>query len=183
MIHHRVGIDNGHRGHPVKIKTFCHHLRTYQNVSFPLREISDYILVTILVTGRVEIHTQRPGSVERLSNLVGHALSPVAVGLYRRLMTCRTLHRLGIHSSAVMTHEPVDPFVICQRDVAMFALRCVATHLAHGHRSITPAVEKHYGLFAVIHSLMHQIDCLLRQCPAHRLAFARQGGVYYPDLR
>ena len=173
IIEHRVGIENTHNAHLVKIQSLGNHLRTDKQIGLSRRKILYQAFIGIAGAGRIKIHTGNTRLREDFSQLIFHLLCSDTTPRQFGTSTVRTFRRNRIRVATIMAGKQIDILMQCERYITVFAFRNPSTDLTLNHRRKTAPILKENSLFATLQGLSYGSQELWRICPLHDLAMAQ----------
>ena len=141
--------QNADQRHIRKIMSFDDHLRSDENLGFPIGKRTQNLLVTVLALCGVGVHPKHPRIGERLLDLHLNLFSarPHAADHFR--MALRTFRDFHSFITAVMADQLV-PEVLGQRHVAMRTGHHMTAGAARNKTRITAAIQEQHRLLALL---------------------------------
>ena len=176
-VDHRVGIEDAHDAHGVKVKALGHHLGAYQDIGAALRELVNDAVITVLAARGVQIHARDLLTGEYGLDVILDALGPVPDDFYTRQLTGWTQVGKRYRIAAVVAHQAVVMLVIGERHIAVFTLRNPAALFAAHHGRVASTILEQNHLFVIFQSLTAIGDEFIAEQTAHFTPLAGIDGV------
>ena len=164
---HRVGIEDAHHTHCLKVETLRHHLRAHEHIGAVMRKVVDDAVVTRLGASGVQIHARDFLAREIAVHLVLDALGTIAHHLDVRRFASRAQLRQRDGVAAIVAGEHVGVLVIGERHVAVLALGHPAALAAAHHRGITTAILEQDDLLVILQRMAAVTEQLTREHAVH----------------